>query len=350
MCVCGDWSMLEGLVETIGGADSVGVPLTDTFHGPDRVLLQQIASRWEALRAEFGDALLPRLSGIRGQRSRSDVWDALALVASQDATLQQELEDAVIDDPGLLSRDGVLAWFVTREGTHADAVAEVLVSHLSSSNNRESLASVLVANPKQIGLGRDELQGRLENALRVGPPEYGDAALEALAVLFPSHPVVRDAWRKLCAVIASRQSRDDHPVHARTYFAVALAAAEDTEVLAQIEDYLGLLDETGATYYDEAFTRHVSNRLGRDATAANMVRDVVLDPTTTDSRAALFVSLLADALGLDEGLLSEIERRIVAQNSVRLAPLMQYQTIPDALPVKTIFMRVADSAWDVRST
>ena len=56
----------------------MGVSLVDLMHGPDRILLQQIASRWEDLRSEFGDMLLPRLSGTREQQPRRDVWGALA--------------------------------------------------------------------------------------------------------------------------------------------------------------------------------------------------------------------------------------------------------------------------------
>ena len=74
MCVCRDWSMLEGRMETIGEACPVGVPLVDTLYGQDRTLLQQIASRWKELRSEFGDTLLTRLSGIGGQEPRSGVW------------------------------------------------------------------------------------------------------------------------------------------------------------------------------------------------------------------------------------------------------------------------------------
>ena len=94
MCVCRDWSMLAGRVETIGESAPVGVNLADSLYGPDMTLLQQVASRWDELRSLFGDTLLTRLSGIRMQQPCREVWDALALVATQDAALSRDLENA----------------------------------------------------------------------------------------------------------------------------------------------------------------------------------------------------------------------------------------------------------------
>ena len=78
------------------------------MHGPDDILLQQIALRWEDLRAEFGDSLLRRFSGLRANKPESKIWESLALVAHQNSTLQQELEREVSNDPELLKRKGVL--------------------------------------------------------------------------------------------------------------------------------------------------------------------------------------------------------------------------------------------------
>ena len=116
MCECRDWSILEERVETGGAAVPVGVSLDDVLDGPDLILLQQLASRWSDLRSEFGDALLTRLSGSRESESRSAVWNALALVARQDATLQLELENAVADDPELLRINGTWLWSMLRMG------------------------------------------------------------------------------------------------------------------------------------------------------------------------------------------------------------------------------------------
>ena len=188
MCVCGDWSMLSGSVETIGESSPVGVSLDDPLHGPDKTLLQQIASRWEALRSEFGDTLLTRLSGNGEEAPTRSAWNSLALVAAQNATLQQGLESAVADDPALLMRAGALVWFVTRGSTSADSVAGALVSYLQNGGyQRENLVGILVAESERIGLEQEELRVRLENALGGVPADEGDPALEALAVLFPDH-------------------------------------------------------------------------------------------------------------------------------------------------------------------
>ena len=169
-------------------------------------------------------------------------------------------------------------------------------------------------------------------------------------MLFPEHPVVLDAWRDLSALIEDQRDPGGHPVNAYTYLALAYAASDSSEILKQIERNSDRLDEIGNTYLDNILTRHVSHRLRRDPIAAGMVRDAVMNPATPDYRAALLVSFLADAVGLDEDLLHEVERRIAAQNDVVLAPVMRDRAASATLSVRTIFTRVADAAWDVRST
>ena len=351
MCVCRDWSTLEGRVETIGQPVPVGVPVTDPIYGPDMILLQQVALCWEDLRSEFGDELLTRLSGLRGREPAHDVWDALAIVAAQNVTLQHELDGAVYDNPELLRLRGVLIWHVTQRGTSADAVADALVSHLQSSDDgRDSLVTVLVAESDRIGVPPEELRRRLVDAGRTFPGGLGDLSLEALAVLFPDHPAVGDAWQEFSALIAAaRRGGDDVPIPVQTYFAVAYAATESSGILKQIERNLDRLEEIGETRYDPTLTRHVCHRLRRDPVAANMVRDAVLNPATPDSRASQLVSLLTEGIGLDETLLREVERRIAAQDDVRMAPVIRDHAASATVSARTIFTRVADAAWDVRS-
>ena len=346
MCVCGDWSMLEGRQETIGEASPVGVLPTNPYYGPDWTLLQQLASRWEELRSEFGDSLLTRLSGIRERQPRKDVWNSLALVAAQNATLEQELEDAVADDPDLLELNGVFAWFVSRGSKKSnESVADVLVSHTQKSRHDDySPTSLLVAESELVGRQRDEIRVRLEDAFGRVPASVGDLGLQTLAVLFPDHPRVRDAWQEVSSLIADRDT--DHPVHAPTYFAVAYAAAESSQILKQIERNLDRMTEFGLTRYDYIFTRHVSYRLRRDTTAADMIRNAVMDPATPDSKAALLVSHLVEATGLDEALINEVERRISAQDSVSLAPVLRDRTASVTLSVRTLLTRVVDAAWN----
>ena len=269
-------------------------------------------------------------------------------MAAQNATLEQELEDAVADDPDLLELNGVFAWFVSRGSKKSkESVADVLVSHTQKSSQHDySPISLLVAESELVGRQRGEIRVRLESAIGRVPANTGDLALQTLAVLFPDHPKVRDAWHELSSLIADRST--DHPVHAPTYFAVAYAAADSSEILKQIERNLNRLTEFGLTRYDYIFTRHVSYRLRRDIAAAGMVQDAVMDPATPDSRAALLVSHFAEATGLDKALINEVERRISAQDSVSLAPVLRDRAASVTLSVRTILTRVADAAWNSR--
>ena len=75
-----------------------------------------------------------------------------------------------------------------------------------------------------------------------------------------------------------------------------------------------------------------------------------MDPAVSDSRAAQLVSLLAESVGLDKDLLDEVERRLLAQCDVRLAPMVRDHATSATLSARTIFTRVADTSLDVRST
>ena len=283
-CVCGELSILRTLEETNGEAFPVGVALDDVIYGPDRTLLQQIALHWEDIRKELGETLISRLSGIRERNSTSDVWNSLALVADQNVQLQQELEVAVSDDPALLKRNGVLVWFVTRGSGSAEAVADVLVSRLEEVDDpSENLVSILVAEFERIGLDREELRDRFENALRGDHLDFENPVLKSLAVLFPEHTLVRQAWSEILELLAAGPDGGGPRVRAQTYFAVAYAATESSEVLNQIDSDLKRLAMTGHTYFDDLFTRHVTQRLRRDSVAVNTVRESVMDPQISDS-------------------------------------------------------------------
>ena len=235
-CVCGELSILTNLKETNGEASPVGVDLDDLLYGPDSTLLQQIALHWKELRKEFGDTLLGRLSGIREGNSTSDVWNSLALVADQNAQLQQELEVAISDDSALLQRNGILVWFVTRANGSAEAVADALVSHLDEVDDpSENLVGTLAAEFERIGVDREELRDRLENALRGDRWNLENPALESLAVLFPEHTMVRQAWSESLELLATDPDGGNRGLRKRAYFAIAYAAIESSEVLSQID-------------------------------------------------------------------------------------------------------------------
>ena len=348
ICVAGDWSVLEGRVETIGEPLPVAVPLVDLIYGPDRTLLQQIASCWEDLRSEFGDMLLPRLSGIREQQTSKDVWGELALVAHQNATLRKELDGAVADDPEILTLNGALAWFVTRGDSSADTVADVLVSHLRHRDERGgNVASLLLSEPERIGLRREELRNSLENAQSEESAHWGGPVLEALALLCPESPAVVNAWQRFSAIIARRETREDRLPHGQSYFSVGFAAADTNQILELLDHCLEWLDANRGRFVDDTCTRHITHRLRRDASAAAVVKAVVMDPATPDSQAALLVSLLAQATGLEADVLREVERRLAAQSEAILAPIVRDRTVGATHSVRTILTRVSDTAWEL---
>lgn len=349
-CICGELSTLANLKEANGEASPVGIALDDVLYGPDRTLLQQIALHWEDLRREFGETLLGRLSGIRERKSTSEVWNSLALVADQNAQLQQELELAVSDDPALLKRNGVLIWFVTRASSSAEAVADALVSHLEEVDDpSENLVSILAAEFQRIGLDREAVRERLENTLQGNRLDYENPALESLAVLFPEHTMMRQAWSEILELLATGPGGGGPGVRAQSYFAVAYAATDSLEILAQIDSDLNRLANIGHTYFGNLFTRHVTQRLRRDPIAANIVREFVMDPERSDSRAAQLASLFAESVGLDDALLNEVERRVLAQREASLAPVVRDHATSATVSVRTVFTRVADASLDARS-
>lgn len=348
MCVVGDWTMLEGRVERIGEEVPVGVRLDGPFEGPDVVLLQQLAARWDDLRAHFGDDLLNRLSGTRAQVPVSHVWNALAVVAAQNPVLEQELESAVLEDSDLLQQEGVLAWFISRAKTNPDVAADALVSFLQKpANNLRSIADVVAADPERIGLDREDLRVRLEEPARRPSRGYGNRPLEALAALFPDHATVQSAWREFSAIVYGSDHETDQEdrgfdPHPQTYLAVAYAASDGANIVHQLERDLDWLSRTEQSLYDEAFTRHVARRLRRDGAAAAMVCAAVMDPTVSDVRAAELASLVSIAVPLEADLLIELKRRLEAQAGLRLAPVIQDRVLSVSSSVKTILTRIID--------
>ena len=345
ICVCGDWTTVKDRVETLGEAHPVGVSVADLLSGPDGVLLQQLASRWEDLRSEFGGTLLPRLSGIRSQQPNDDLWDSLALVAHRNAILQQELDNAIATNPELLKSNGVLLWFATRGGATAETLADTLVAQLQIEREYgKNIAGALLSEPERIGLSRQELQGRLEDAV---DNHSNNAALETLAVLFPEHPLVHDAFQEYSEILSDGRSHREIPL--QTYLAVVSAAASTSEFLDRLEPYFERLETTLRWHDDDGLSRHISHRLLRDDAAAAAVRNVVMDMETPGPRAALLVSLLAHAVGIDTELLNAVARRLDSQHDIALASVVRDPTVSATLPVRTILTRVADVAWDVRS-
>lgn len=69
MLMMRNFTLIDGVMETIGPTTPPGVRLTDVFGSPDDLLINLIVANWDALEDHFGDQLLPRLSGSRDEGS-----------------------------------------------------------------------------------------------------------------------------------------------------------------------------------------------------------------------------------------------------------------------------------------
>ena len=344
MCVLKDWSPVLDRMEMVGDSAPVNVDLDDYLNGPDRILLQQIAASWEQLRSTFGDQLLVRLSGRLERGSQDLVWNSLALVAAENPTLECELENALAANPQLRTHSGIFLWTIRRRAGGAEAVLEALPSFLRDSFfPHDDLVYELLAQPERIGLQPGQLKDALEQAVQGSRWEH---ALELLAVLFPDHPIVNNAWRDLSDLREADSNPSTHRVNPQTYFSLTYAVSASDGIIDQIQQHHNRLYKIGSPYVDRVFARHVSHRLRRDPSGASKVREAILSPNTPDAQASVLVSLLRNAVGLDDELLSEIERRISLQTGRRLATVVRDPHAGSSLPVRTILVGVAEGARD----
>lgn len=349
MCVIGDWSMIDGRMETIGDPAPVGVALADPLNGIDSTLVQQLAARWKELRARFGDALMARLSGVRESNDEPAVWAALAHGARGHPALEREVEAAVVSNPDLLRKDGVLAWFASHaKGT--DQAAQAIVSRLrSADHNSRSIGNVLVMEPERLGLDRDDLIAALEETAKQPASDWGNPALEALAALDRNHPMIRAAWERMTEAIQEAEHYGDDVVrrlpHPQTYLAVGYAAIDADKLVERIIRDSRWITDSGNYLFDAALARNISHRLRHDPTAADAIQRAILSDATPDPLAAVFVSLFTLAVVPDQELLDEISRRIARQDDVVLAPVVHDHITSASLAVKTILTRAADAAW-----
>ena len=347
MCVLEDWAPVLNRMETIGDSVPVNVSLNDHLNGPDRILLQQIAALWEKLRSTFGDQLLVRLSRGFEIHSQNSVWNTLALVASENPDLERELENELVANPQLRARSGIFLWTVRRRTGSSVVVSEVLIPFLrDSDHSRDDWFNELLAEPERIGLQPEQLKGPLERAVQENPQ---GSALESLAMLFPEHPMVMDAWRECFELREASGNHSTRRVNPRTYFALAYSVSDSDAIITQIQQHHDRLCKIGNPYVDRVFARHVSHRLRRDHIASGKVREAIVNPGTPDSLAAVFVSLIRNAICLDDELLTEIERRISQQTGRTLATVVRDPHAGLSLPVRTILVGVADGARNGRS-
>ena len=347
MSVLEDWSPLLKSLDTIDKSASLSVWLDNNFNGPDRILLQQIATSWEQLRSTFGDQLLALLSGPLKRDSSDSVWNSLALVAAESPALERELEMELAANTKLRMGGGIFLWTVRRRTGRPEVVSDALIAFLRDGRYIDDGAVInLLAQPERIGLQPELLQDALEQAAQGG---IEGVALELLAMIFPDHPMVHEAWQFYSELRESSGNRLTHRVNPGAYLALAYAVTASDAIVSQIQLHHDRLCKIGNSYIDRMFARYVSHRLRRDPTATAEVRKAILNPDTPDSQAAVFVSLLRNAVGLDDELLAEIERRISHQTDRKLAVAVRDPHAGVSLPVRTIFVDAAEGARHERS-
>ena len=237
-------------------------------------------------------------------------------------------------------------WILRRRVVRAEAVQEALASFLHDNDNfsDESVGHLLV-QPERMGLRTEQLQDALEEAAR---GRIEGLALESLAVLCPDHPVVQKAWKFYSESREASVGRSTHRVNPRAYFALEYSLSSSDAVVALIRQHHDRLCKIGNPYIDRVLARRVSNRLRRDTTVAAMVKEAIINPDTSDSQVAVLVSLLSKAVGLDDELVAEIERRIALQADRGLATVVRDLHAGSSLPVRTIFVDAAQGARDER--
>lgn len=342
--VTGNWTLFQDMPSPEQNASLVSVSLLDILDGPDWVLLQQIALVWNDLRSEFGESLIERFSLWSGNRDAGSIWDLLSLVAEHGSALQHDLASAVADDPDLLARDGILAWFLTSGSAGGGGAVDALISYLQNGGGIGYRVGMVVEEPERIGLQREDLKIRLEETLSGGLTKANWSALEYLTILFPDHPIVRETWGNFAAPAERHETIDDRNIVRQVHLALAYAMVGEEDLLVQLERDFVFLEFVESALWDRIFTRHVIRRLRRDNGATKVVWEAAIGPGASGRRSAQFLSLLANANGPDDALVREAEQQIASQSTSRLAQLARDPTLGATLSVRTILTRVADSA------
>ena len=334
---------LSAVDDLSDGQVPVRLHLGDMLGATDMTLLSAIADGWPALRAQFGDQLLTRLSGDSlGNHDNGMTWNYLALVADRQQLLGQELAQAVADQPALLDNDGVLAWYAS---THRgdENLTDILISRLDDSTNARTLASMLLADPRDLGLAPDTVQGRLRSLFRpdrLWHPPYQSGTLETLSDGFPDDDLIRKFWDMIAE---PRRRGEPAGMHPRTYYPLAYAAVPAEELLDLLARDTERMAAWGDTYFDTHFSRAITRRLRRDASARAKIEAFILAPETADAPASCFASLTAAAFSVSDMLTGNLTTRLQRQLLLP-APDMTHDYVSGAdIPVPVLLLQILHS-------
>jgi hypothetical protein len=336
----GEFALLDTLREAGSLNQPAKVPLGRVLHGPDLLLLSEVADHWPALRAHFGQSLLDRLSGGYIRDTPGGAWEYLALVAARQPLLNSELENSLAADTGLLRHDGVLAWYAT---THRNdsTVLDNLITGLDQGDyrNARSLASILLSDPWALRLDTDDLRRRLRDRIRPGIPS-SSPQLEVLADAFPDDPAVRTCWQQLSHALNSGKTVG---IQFRTYLPLVYAGVQASALVSQIADDMARLSARGVGYFDPQITRAVSRRIRRDAEGRAQIAAAVTDLSTPDTWATQLSTLLAAARSLDQDVTASLTMRYKRQHAAVLPDTIRDHVAAADLPVPISIFRTLDA-------
>jgi len=334
---------LSALDDLSAGKVPARLNLGDTLGPADMTLLSAIADGWPALRAHFGDQLLTRLSeDSLFNHDNGMTWNYLALVADRQQLLSRELAQAVADQPRLLDNDGVLAWYAsTHRGN--DNLTDILISRLDDGTNARTLASMLLADPRDLGLAPDAVQERLRSLFR---PDrlwylpYQSGALEALSDGFPEDDLVRKFWGMIAD---ARKHGEPAGMYPRTYYPLAYAAVPTEGLLDLLALDTRRMAAWGDTYFDTQFSRSIIRRLRRDASARAEIAAFILAPETADAPASCFASLTAAAFPVSDELAGNLTTRLT-QQLLPPAPDITHDYVSGSdIPVPVLLLQILHS-------
>jgi hypothetical protein len=162
---------------------------------------------------------------------------------------------------------------------------------------------MLLADPRDLGLAPDAVQERLRSLFRTDRPwypPYQSGALEALSDGFPDDDLVRKFWDMIAD---ARKRGEPAGMHPRTYYPLAYAAVPAEELLDLLARDTERMAAWSDTYFDSHFSRAITHRLRRDASARARARArarakieaYILASETADAPASCFASLTAAA-------------------------------------------------------
>jgi hypothetical protein len=334
---------LSALDDLRGGQVPARLNLGDTLGPADMTLLSAVADGWPALRAHFGDQLLTWLSeDSLFNHDNGTTWNYLALVADRQHLLGGELARAVADQPALLDNDGVLAWYASAHRGDEN-LTDILISRLDDGTNARALASMLLADPRDLGLAPDTVQERLRSLFhpdRLWYPPFQSGALETLSDGFPDDELVRKIWDMIAD---ARKRGEPAGMHPRTYYALAYAAVPAEELLDLLARDTERMAAWGDTYFDTHFSRAITRRLRRDVGARAEIEAFILTPGTADAPASCFASLTAAAFPLSDELAGNLTTRL--QQQLRLpAPDMTHDYLSGSdIPVPVLLLQILHS-------